>query len=113
VETVSRENAEHYVWGGQCDGWHLVKTPDLSIIEENVPSGCSEVRHVHVRSGQFFYVLSGTATVEVDGHVHALHSNQGLYIPAGKPHQLCNRHGSDLMFIVVSAPPSHGDRVEA
>ncbi len=23
--SVSRENAEHYRWGDDCDGWHLVK----------------------------------------------------------------------------------------
>jgi hypothetical protein len=23
---VSRENAEHYRWGDDCDGWHLVKS---------------------------------------------------------------------------------------
>lgn len=23
---ISKETAEHYVWGEICDGWHLVKT---------------------------------------------------------------------------------------
>ena len=113
MEPVSRENAEHYFWGGKCDGWHLVKTPGISIIEERVPPGGAETRHVHARSEQFFYVLAGTATVEADGRVHELHSNEGLHIPAGKPHRLSNRCGENLSFIVVSVPPSHGDRVGA
>jgi hypothetical protein len=41
MQTISRQTAEHYTWGGpqrsQCDGWHLVKTRELSIIEELVP----------------------------------------------------------------------------
>jgi len=31
---VSREIAEHYRWGNDCDGWHLVKDGSLSVIEE-------------------------------------------------------------------------------
>jgi hypothetical protein len=38
---VSRANAEHYRWGDDCDGWHLVKDADLSVIEELLPSGAS------------------------------------------------------------------------
>jgi len=34
VEVISRENAEHYVWGDSCDGWHLVRDSDLSVGEE-------------------------------------------------------------------------------
>lgn len=34
---VSKENAEHYVWGGSCDGWHLVKGQELSVIHERMP----------------------------------------------------------------------------
>jgi hypothetical protein len=38
ANVVSKINASHYKWGGSagiaCDGWHLVRTPELSIIEE-------------------------------------------------------------------------------
>jgi hypothetical protein len=36
--------------GTDCEGWHLVKTSDLSIIEEHMPTGISEVRHEHVHA---------------------------------------------------------------
>ncbi|MGA8345596.1 MAG: hypothetical protein WB781_26940, partial [Candidatus Sulfotelmatobacter sp.] len=42
--SVSRENAEHYRWGVDCDGWHLVKDAQLSVIEEFMPPGAAEVR---------------------------------------------------------------------
>ena len=34
---ISRDNAEHYRWGHECDGWHLVKDKNLSVIEEFMP----------------------------------------------------------------------------
>lgn len=112
MKVVSKDNVEHYVWGEGCDGWHLVRSPTLSVIQERVPGGCSEVRHLHQKSEQFFYVLSGIATLEVDGVVYKLTENQGLHIPAKVPHQLKNEGHEDLLFVVTSTPPSHGDRVE-
>ena len=109
---ISKESAEHYRWGHGCDGWHLVKSPALSVIQERVPPGESEVRHFHEHATQFFFVLSGMATLEIDGEVHELRERQGAYVPAGVPHQLRNAHGTDLVFTVTSTPPSHGDRVE-
>jgi len=112
LNVVSLINAEHYQWGDSCDGWHLAKSDNLSVIQERVPSGCSEVLHYHEKAEQFFFVLSGTATLEVEGATHQLPTNSGLHVPAGKAHQLRNQKEEDLYFIVVSTPPSHGDRVE-
>ncbi len=53
---VSKQNAEHYVWGGKCDGWHLVKKQNLSIIHERMPPHTKEVRHYHTKAHQFFFV---------------------------------------------------------
>ncbi|MFK8079438.1 MAG: cupin domain-containing protein [Granulosicoccus sp.] len=109
---ISTENAEHYQWGKRCDGWHLVKTSTLSVISERVPAGCKESRHFHQYSEQFFFVLSGVATLEVNGQTHFLESQQGLHIEAGLPHQLRNDQKDDLVFLVTSVPPSHGDRIQ-
>ena len=70
MATVSTANAAHYVWGQQCDGWRLLAGDDLSVIEERMPPGTREVRHRHVRARQFFYVLEGRASLELDGIVH-------------------------------------------
>ena len=112
MSLISTENAEHYVWGDDCDGWHLVKSHTLSIIQERVPSGCSEVRHLHKHAEQFFYILSGVATLEVDGVVNILSKNQGIHVPPDVVHQLKNEDNEDLVFIVTSTPPSHGDKIE-
>jgi len=61
MEAISRKNSERYSWGGGCDGWHLLKSPALSVIQECVPPGGTETRHVHQQAQQFFFVLSGEA----------------------------------------------------
>jgi mannose-6-phosphate isomerase-like protein (cupin superfamily) len=112
LEITSIKSAEHYVWGKQCDGWHLVKSKNLSVIQERVPSGKAECRHYHSESEQFFYILSGVATIELNDTIFTLGANQGIHIPSGGTHQLRNQHKTDLVFIVTSTPPSHGDRIE-
>ncbi|HZZ40709.1 MAG TPA: cupin domain-containing protein [Acidobacteriaceae bacterium] len=111
---VSAETAEHYVWGQQqssvCDGWHLVQSEGLSVIEERMPPEAREERHLHSRARQFFYVLEGELTLEVDGREHGLGVGQGLEVPPGSPHQALNATREAVRFLVVSSPPGQGDR---
>ena len=97
-------NAEHYIWGEGCDGWHLLKQPDMSVIYDRVPAGGHEVRHYHERARQFFFVLAGEAVLEVDGVTHHLGYQQGLAVNPQQPHQLRNESQADLVFLVISAP---------
>lgn len=108
---ISKSNAEHYIWGNQCDGWHLVKANDLSIIQERMPAKTSEVRHYHQFSRQFFFILSGVATIEVNGERIQLHPMEGIEVPPLIPHQIFNEVEHDLEFIVTSQPNSKGDRI--
>lgn len=108
---VSKRNAEHYKWGQGCDGWHLLRRDDLSIIHEAMVPGTAEVRHYHSVSRQFFFVLSGTATLEIDGRREALSAHEGLEVPPNTPHQMFNESKSEVEFLVISMPTSRGDRV--
>lgn len=108
---ISIDTATHYTWGGDCDGWHLVRNESLSVIQEKMPADRSEVWHYHERAEQFFYVLDGVLTIEVDGTIHQLSARQGLQVAAGQTHQVRNESGQAVSFLVVSVPPSHGDRV--
>jgi len=107
---VSTNNSEHYTWGGDCDGWHLLRLPTASVIQERMPPGRAETRHVHQRAQQFFFVLSGQVTLEVDGEALRLRKRQGCYVAAGLPHSLRNEGRGAAEFLVISVPPSHGDR---
>ncbi len=111
MEIVSCENAEHYTWGGSCDGWHLLKSTGLSVIQERVPPGGAESRHYHERAQQFFFVISGEATLEIGNEKRVLRSQQGVSVPPNIPHRLSNESKQQLSFIVISAPMSHEDRV--
>ena len=63
---VSRENAEHYRWGVDCDAWYLVNDEQLSVIEEFMPPGAAEIRHHHQKAQQFFYIVSGEVLMEAN-----------------------------------------------
>ncbi|WP_138497650.1 cupin domain-containing protein [Nostoc sp. PA-18-2419] len=108
---ISKETAEHYIWGNNCHGWHLVKHPDLSVIQELMPQGTFEAKHYHQRSHQFFFILSGKATLEIDGYRQVVFQHQGVEVPPNIPHQIFNEGYCDLEFLVISQPPSHGDRI--
>jgi mannose-6-phosphate isomerase-like protein (cupin superfamily) len=113
MRIINTEKAEHYKWGNNSDGWHLLKSESLSIIQERVSPGESESRHYHNESQQFFYVLSGIASIEVCGAMHEVQAGSGIHVAAKEPHQLANSGDIDLSFLVISEPESHGDRVNA
>jgi len=92
MEAISKKNSEHYTWGGICDGWHLLKSPGLSVIQERVPPGGAESRHYHERAQQFFFVLSGEAVMEIENKEVVLGPQEGFAVPPGSPHRLLNSH---------------------
>ncbi|MEP7107233.1 MAG: cupin domain-containing protein [Ferruginibacter sp.] len=109
---VSVKNAEHYLWGQNNDGWHLLKNDDLSVIGERMGPGTSEYLHFHKKAQQLFYILSGEAGFEVNHKLIHLCTGETVHVPPGIPHKIFNNGNADLHFIVISAPQSHGDRVD-
>ena len=108
---TSTDNAEHYTWGANCDGWHLLRSDSLTVIEERMPPGTSEQMHYHQNAQQVFYVLSGIATFEIEGELKSVNARQSVHIPKGVKHCILNNNDEDLHFLVISEPKSHGDRV--
>jgi mannose-6-phosphate isomerase-like protein (cupin superfamily) len=111
LDIVSIKNAEHYLWGTNCDGWHLVNKEELSVIQERVPPGASEIKHYHNKSRQFFYILKGRASIEFDDKTIILNQDEGIEIPPNITHKLFNSDDVDLIFLVISQPKSHGDKI--
>ncbi|MBP1996693.1 mannose-6-phosphate isomerase-like protein (cupin superfamily) [Paenibacillus eucommiae] len=87
------------------------KSGNLSIIHEKMPANTAEVRHFHEKSRQFFFVLSGTATIEIDGKEVILNPQEGAEVPPLVPHQMFNKSNNEIEFLVVSQPTSKGDRM--
>lgn len=110
---IAKASAPHYVWGEKCDGWRLVDGPALTVIQEHMPPDTREVRHRHAKARQFFYVLSGVLTLEVEGTVHRLGPLQGLEVAPTVPHQAICAGPEAVEFLVISQPSTTGDRTPA
>jgi len=108
---VSTKNAEHYVWGEICDGWHLLRRDDMSIIQERVPASGAEVMHYHNVARQFFYILEGTATIVFEDREVILGVGEGIEIEPQVKHQFKNYSKGDVHFLVISVPSTRGDRI--
>lgn len=108
---ISTASAEHYSWGKGCDGWHLVRSPGISVIQESMPPQTAEAPHYHERSRQFFFVLEGALSVATPDGDHVVASEQGIEVPPGVPHHVRNVSNSTSRFLVISSPASHGDKV--
>lgn len=108
----SRHTMPRSGWGTGCDAWELVATPGLSVKHERMPAGTREVRHYHEKALQFFFVLSGALTLEKAGHLHALGPSEGLLVEPGIAHQALNAGSGPVEFLVISNPPTVGDRFE-
>ena len=107
---VSRVNAEHYRWGHECDAWHLVKDPEMTGIEELIPPGAAEVRHYHKKAQQFFYIISGEAMMHMEDGPVLIPAGSGIRVMPGVWHQIRNPSSGPLRLLVISHPPSHGDK---
>src|SRR5258708_1128428 len=101
---TSTENAEHFTWGANCDGWHLLQSASLSVIQERMPPGTSEQLHYHEYAQQVFFILSGTATFEVEEERTTVNANQSIHIPSNTKHRIFNNGIHDLHFLVISEP---------
>ena len=111
IKPVSRADAEHYLWGEGCDGWHLLKRDDVSVIQERVPAGKAEAMHYHKVSRQFFFILEGEAQMRFENNLVSLQKGEGLEIAPLVKHRFENNSKLDVVFLVISVPKSHGDRV--
>lgn len=111
MKPINTVNAEHYTWGGRCDGWHLARSAALSVIEERMPPGATEVEHYHTRARQFFYVIHGRLSLTVERDTVHLGPRQGLEITPGVRHRAFNGGEEPVEFVLASAPPAQGDRI--
>lgn len=102
---------KHYRWGNACDGWILADEDSLSVKQELMPAGTRERRHYHETAQQFFYILKGSASFEIEDSILEINQGEGLHIVAGKKHRIANEGSGDLEFIVCSQPSTQNDRI--
>lgn len=79
-----------------------------SLAEASLPSGRATDRHYHRRSEELYFLLEGTAVMELDGETQAVGPGDAILIPAGAWHQITAT--SDVRFLCCCAPPyDHAD----
>jgi mannose-6-phosphate isomerase-like protein (cupin superfamily) len=110
---ASRATAGHYAWGEGCHAWFLLRSATVHVIEESMPPGAGEVEHYHRQATQFFYVLHGELSMRDGTAVTRIPAGHGITVAPGRPHQATNASTNDVRFLVISCPPSHGDRVDS
>jgi mannose-6-phosphate isomerase-like protein (cupin superfamily) len=111
MQRVSKyEPLNHYKWGNDCDGWVLVDTENLSVKQERMPSQTSEALHYHEKAQQFFFILKGIATFEVEEESFTVQPGEGFHIEAMQKHRIINNTAEDIEFILSSQPSTNNDR---
>ena len=79
-----------------------------SLAEATVPAGLSTQRHYHRLSEEFYFILEGMGTMEIDGAIKKVGPGDAILIPAGAWHQI--EAIEPLRFLCCCAPPySHDD----
>ena len=107
---VSNNNARHYKWGNDCDSWVLVEVPDLSVKMERIPPGESDQPHRHKFARQFFFITAGKATFQFEDTSITMEEGEGIFVPPGTKHFICNHMHYPLWFFVISQPSVSNDR---
>jgi uncharacterized cupin superfamily protein len=101
---VNKSTAQHFLWGDNCDGWHLAQHPSAAVIEEIMLPHTSEKRHFHEKIWQFIYILSGELEIEIEGQEYILKPFDGISIEPSQKHNFFNRTDKDIHYLLVSAP---------
>ena len=111
MQRVSKyESLNHYKWGNDCDGWVLVDAENLSVKQERMPPQTSEALHYHKKSQQFFFILKGIATFEVEEKSFIVRAGEGFHIEAMQKHRIINNTAEEIEFILSSQPSTNNDR---
>lgn len=107
----SAQPLHFYKWGNNCSAFVLADSGALSIKQESIPPGSGEQLHLHHTAEQFFYILKGTGSFEIDGASCKVNAGEGIPINSGQKHRIFNEGMEYLEFIVCSQPSTNNDRV--
>jgi len=79
-----------------------------SLAEATLPLGASTQRHFHKASEEFYFLLEGKGTMEIDGEMRTVAAGDAILIPPGAWHQITAL--MPLRFLCCCAPPyAHAD----
>jgi quercetin dioxygenase-like cupin family protein len=76
----------------------------LALAEYELAAGNGTTEHRHMRSGELFYVLSGTAVFEVEGVEYQAPTGSTLWVPPGARHRISNLTNKPVTMLGGFAP---------
>lgn len=62
--------------------------------------------HSHKIQEQIYYILEGEGLMEVDGERYVVKPHDHIFIPPGVEHAIYNSGLVDLVFLVITTPPT-------
>ena len=74
-----------------------------SLAEATIPAGGATERHWHKESEEFYFILEGCGSMEIDGEAREVGVGDAILIPAGAWHQITAV--DSLRFLCCCAPP--------
>jgi mannose-6-phosphate isomerase-like protein (cupin superfamily) len=81
-----------------------------SLAEAALEPGVATDRHYHRLSEEIYFILEGSATMEIDGETREVGPGDAILIPTGDWHQIRSTGPVKLRFLCCCAPPySHDD----
>lgn len=75
-----------------------------SLAQIVLPPGKASRKHYHPVAEESYYILSGSAEIELDGQRAALGPGDSIILPAPQVHQIRNTGESDLVLLAVCIP---------
>jgi mannose-6-phosphate isomerase-like protein (cupin superfamily) len=106
----TKRTAPRSRWREVCESWSFAASHDLNVMLERMPPATHELRHKHEMTRQFYYLLQGTATVEVADTMVQIRTGAGIEIAPQTPHRIRNDSDKAIEFLVVSSGPPREDR---
>ena len=79
-----------------------------SLAEARVPAGSATQRHYHKLAEEFYFILEGRGTIEIDGELREVSPGDAILIAPGAWHTIVA--AEPLRFLCCCAPPyAHED----
>ncbi len=83
-----------------------------SLAEARLPVGGKTLAHYHPKCEEIYYMLEGTAQMQVEDDVRDVGPGDAIAIPPGARHQIINTGDAILKFLCCCAPAyEHEDTV--
>jgi mannose-6-phosphate isomerase-like protein (cupin superfamily) len=81
-----------------------------SLAEATLPASSATERHYHRLSEEFYFILEGSAEMEIDGSTQTVNPGDAILIPPGAWHQITASKEAPVRLLCCCAPPySHED----